>query len=211
MSFIATINLPDGPNNPSDDQPKMEINNNSFIGWANVDHYGYNVNNGGKHQLVSIPLDRLTSPGTGALEWKYYTKPNLALTSIETFWQRPAKGVNGPDIQMTVNVPDGLAGSNAPYGTPLTGFTQTGGVTFLPGGLVMQYGKLSATSVGGFGKIQFPFTWAIGAFSITVTAFSNSPGDDANVNSGFPPTLTEFFYDTSGGTVPGIYWMAIGK
>lgn len=54
MSFSYTENIPHAPNNPSNDQPKMEVNNNSnFLIW-DVDHIGFNANYGGTHQFVTM-------------------------------------------------------------------------------------------------------------------------------------------------------------
>lgn len=50
-------NIPDGPNNPSQDQPLMKINTNAVDTLISVDHYGFNTNTGfgGEHQQVNLP------------------------------------------------------------------------------------------------------------------------------------------------------------
>lgn len=48
-NFAFIPNIPDGPNNPSQDQPNMKTNTNSDQSiWA-VEHLGFNTNNGGTH------------------------------------------------------------------------------------------------------------------------------------------------------------------
>lgn len=50
-----TIGIPDGPNNPSQDQPKMKINNDSIERIIREDHYGFNDNLGGYHNVIHQP------------------------------------------------------------------------------------------------------------------------------------------------------------
>lgn len=59
---MVTYNLgiPDGPNNPSNDQPKMKTNTNAIQTLISVDHVGFNTNGsppngvGGHHLQVSF-------------------------------------------------------------------------------------------------------------------------------------------------------------
>lgn len=48
------LDIPDGPNNPSDDQPLMKVNTNAVNTILNVDHIGFNDNDGGLHQQVTF-------------------------------------------------------------------------------------------------------------------------------------------------------------
>lgn len=50
LPFDSTV--PDAPNNPSDDQPKMLLNNISAESIMEVDHIGYGVDNSGIHNLI---------------------------------------------------------------------------------------------------------------------------------------------------------------
>jgi hypothetical protein len=62
------LNIPDGPNNPSDDQPLMKENTNSIQTLISVDHVGFNSSGnppngvGGHHLQVSF--DGKNVPGT---------------------------------------------------------------------------------------------------------------------------------------------------
>lgn len=47
--------IPDAANNPSQDQPLMKINNQSTAALIDVDHYGFNVANGGYHDVIHQP------------------------------------------------------------------------------------------------------------------------------------------------------------
>lgn len=60
--FNYTQGIPAAQNNPSNDQPNMKVNNDSnYLIW-DVDHYGFEDNNGGQHQWVTLP--KLTTPAT---------------------------------------------------------------------------------------------------------------------------------------------------
>jgi hypothetical protein len=54
------LNIPDGPNNPSNDQPKMKTNTNAIQTLISVDHVGFNTDGtppngvGGHHLQVSF-------------------------------------------------------------------------------------------------------------------------------------------------------------
>lgn len=75
--FKYTLNIPNGPNNPSNDQPIMQTNNNSNALIWDVDHYGFNNINGGLHAQSTYPL--ITTPATPTgLASVAYTSPGLA-------------------------------------------------------------------------------------------------------------------------------------
>ena len=76
------------------------------------------------------------------------------------------------------------------------------GATFLPGGLILQWG-LTAT-VGGTYTVTFPQPFTAAPYSIVATAQS---GSDRNAEVLFGATNISFQMHSSTGTV---YWMAIG-
>ncbi len=52
--YVFNDGIPASGNNPSEDQPDMLINNVSTNGILNVDHIGFNQNNGGLHRQVNM-------------------------------------------------------------------------------------------------------------------------------------------------------------
>lgn len=50
--YDYTLDIPDGPNSPSQDQPNMKINNNNIASLIGVDHIGFNLNDGGYHTVI---------------------------------------------------------------------------------------------------------------------------------------------------------------
>lgn len=51
-NYDYNTGIPNGPNNPSDDQPLMLINTNSIPGLVAEDHNGFGINNGGFHTVI---------------------------------------------------------------------------------------------------------------------------------------------------------------
>lgn len=51
-NFIYTKDIPDAPNNPSNDQGPMKVNTNSIFDLIDVDHHGFNDNLGGYHDII---------------------------------------------------------------------------------------------------------------------------------------------------------------
>jgi hypothetical protein len=89
--------------------------------------------------------------------------------------------------------------------------TQSGGWTFLPGGMLLQYG--SKNNLSTTGTITFPTAFTGAPYSITVSMLRTSASNDlVVVDQNTPPTNTGFNYkidiiNSSGNT---LYWMAIG-
>ncbi len=77
-SFTYTRDRPDGPNNPSVDQPVMKVNTNSIDDILAVDHVSFNTAGGGEHEQVTfngnnIPIGIVTDPTS-----VFFTKNNTA-------------------------------------------------------------------------------------------------------------------------------------
>lgn len=61
MTFTFNSGIPAAGNNPSNDQPIMKANNVAEAGIWNVDHVGFNQNNGGKH--LQVTFNSKNTPG----------------------------------------------------------------------------------------------------------------------------------------------------
>ena len=53
-TFNYNRNIPNAPNNPSSDQPLMQINTNSIEDLLDVDHFSFGETNGGTHKQVQL-------------------------------------------------------------------------------------------------------------------------------------------------------------
>lgn len=142
--------------------------------------------NNGKHKFVDMPVSAAIPAGLAAGEGTFYTK---TATSESNAFYSPDN--SGDEYQMT----RALTAQFTKFGTnTATNGTNNGGWTFLPGGLILQYGFNSTSGTSG---IVFPFPFPTAVFSVT-TSIGTAMG---------APTLAGF---TMTGTSPK-YWMAIGK
>lgn len=191
MTFQTyNTDIPDAPNNPSQDQPKMKANTNAINALINQDHYSFNNNLGGTHKQVTLTNE--SAPGIPA-GTNAALHSNLDLGLSWPFWQNTAG-----DFQ--------IMGGNNPSAT---------GYAFLPGGLYLQWGIF--TSVGtAFPNATVPFVpnFSAPAFSVNctilVTTFNRFFVEVFDISaSQFRASVK----DSSGASVNGIQfcWMAIGK
>jgi len=216
--YAYNRDIPDAPNDPSADQPLMKTNFNNIDSIIDEDHFSFDENNGGLHRQVRMPL-RGGSPGTippglvageGTLYTKTVTSTGV-LTETGLFYT-PDNSTNEYQLTRTITAEITEFGTNIAYGTPPATFTQTGGWTFLPGGLLMQYGFFGKVgALGSSGQVQFPVQWSTGAFSITMTLYRSSGDQSLTLDSGTPPTTTTFNFKSSSAGSNGLYWTAIGK
>lgn len=94
-NFKATLNIPDGPDNPSDDQPNMEVNNNSMINIWDVNHVGFNKNNGGFHtviQQITQSVDPAAILNINQVYSKSYTPDYTGATADTQLFTRTGLG-----------------------------------------------------------------------------------------------------------------------
>ena len=84
------------------------------------------------------------------------------------------------------------------------------GLTFLPGGILMQWGKV--VNPGTSGTVTFPFTFPVEVFSITMSMIrtSSSSNQSVYVNDSFAIGPASFRY-TSTSSNTDFFWMAIGN
>jgi len=159
MSFFAyTQNIPNPPNNPSTDVPNMQTNTNSVFSWPLVDHYGYEDTNnyGGWHKqitLVSLGNNPTLPPLTsGNSELYTNTVPTVGGEKTELFFTPDTTG-NVYQMTRTSSVYYPSFADDAQYAQTPPVATQFGGWTFLPGGLLLQYG--SEENLTATGTVKF--------------------------------------------------------
>lgn len=85
--FNYNRDIPDGPNNPSNDQPLMKTNTNSTDEILAVDHVSFEAQNGGTHKQVSFFSNNV--PGAlGANTSVIYTNAGSAdATHPQLYWK----------------------------------------------------------------------------------------------------------------------------
>jgi hypothetical protein len=159
-------------------------------------HIEYNESGAGKHKFLQMP-DQASAPTTAADELGLYSKD---VSGVSNLFMRSE--TDGEEYQVS-SVDDAnfsLFGTNTTYG----GATIRGGWTYLPGGLLMQYGAVGRTTSGLF-NVNYPKSFGATPFSLVVS--TNQTGTNAGGgildDSQFQAKLTV-------STAATLYWYAIG-
>lgn len=187
-NYSYYVDRPDANNNPSLDQPDMKVNTNSISSLISEDHIGFNQNNGGLHKQVRMPIQATIPSGTISNSGTTYVK--TANGSAQIFY---TNGITGNEYQLT-------RVDNAGYST----FADTTGWTFLPGGLILQYGSTTTTGVSTL--VSFPFTTMTASYSLTLSLRNN-----ANAYSYNSLDAQKFNFVTGADPGTTFSWMVIGK
>lgn len=204
FTFFTTI--PATNNSPSSDQPKMLTNNVSTNSILAVDHFTFNDNLGGIHKQVTLQNTNLLA-GQQVLV--------TASTSGQTqVFAKPDAGGNNYQLTRFIDNKFTLFATDTVY--PGAQAFENGGWTFLPGGLLFQYGSSLPGSVSpSTGTTNFPIAFTGVPFCVMLSPVSKAGG--ANINntvSLVTGTLgnTSFGWNWQGSTTQytGFYWTAIG-
>lgn len=172
-----------------------------------INHYDVNDPLAGKHKFSVYPRQG-TDPATTSTECALYSKLINATTNAVFRSQS-----SGSVYQMTCVDDTHFAsfGTFTNYSPPVV--NQNGGWTFLPGGLLFQYGVINVSPGGSF-PVAFPVPFSANPYSITLAGTrgsTNSSGvfvvQGSEVFTGFSIFNTS---SVSGGIV-NCYWQAIGK
>jgi hypothetical protein len=206
--FVYNPNIPFATNNPSVDQPNMETNTNSITNLIQIDHEGFNVNQGGYHTVVHC-IDNIVDPapvppagpllGSGEL----YTKtigPTLAPITTDTalFYQTAA----GIITQMTVNLKPVQSNSN--------------GYTFIPGGFIVQWGFITIISGTTIYSVTYNVRYPTQTVNVTPVITCTNVGTSTNccvypINGTIANTGVDLNITNSDTTrFKQIFWTSIG-
>lgn len=222
-NYTYKRDIPDGPNNPSVDQPNMKINTNSIDSIIAEDHYSFGVNDGGLHKQVRMPI-LLAQPGSlpadGGTLYVKDAETTSGVNRGQLFYSTDNVGAATNEFQLTRAITAHFAtfGTNTPYQNPVgPGLPNAnnpiinGGWTFLPGGLIMFYGFATpAATSGSSGTVNFPFSTLSNIFSVQIQMLRVSTNADMLcwVTS---VSTSGFTYFVRNATPTGIYFTAIGK
>jgi len=190
--------IPDSPNNPSDDQPLMKENTNAISQYVAVDHVAFGTNGSGHHQQVH--LYNQTAPGLSWADGVLYANTfSSGIFGNQSYpvWQ------NALGSFLLVNYPT----SNT-----------ANGYTSIPGGIMIQWGIVVGSSANTI-PVAFPVEFkkagvSTNAYFVTVIPerAATSPGSDfATVLVTGSVTSTGFTIGNIGShTMVNWYWAAIG-
>ncbi len=211
MSYNPNIPLPTDKLSTSQGDIKDNFGQlNTIFG---VDHFEFDAIDAGKHQHVNMPAKSGgTPPTTASGEGALYTVQTGSNT--DQYYTRDADATN--IYQMTRITNDGTE-----YGRFATNLNYqvgppdlTGGWTFLPGGMMLQYGKAITTSAGGPPNLTVTFPVAFTNVVYSVTAVPIITSDNRRHVTIYDVAADQFrctIKDGGGSKVVGtIYWQAIG-
>lgn len=212
MTFTFNNAIPASGNNPSVDQPGMLTNNISTANIINVDHRGFNQTSGGKHKVIralSLQTLGIALPGGVAGEGTIYTKTASSVTNL---FYRPDATSDEYQLTRTNSSKIALLGTDTNYVFPTPPVTTLGGWTFLPGGMILQYGTIVPTNTPGFTTVAYPVSFSTPAFSIQITPTTTSSAGDqtASLRVGSSGNTSFQINTSSSGNVVLFNWMAIG-
>lgn len=197
-NFSYTTGIPAINDNPSTDQPIMLQNTNSISSIISVDHIGFNANGSGIHKQVTLQ-NSATPPGLGDGVGVAYS--NNASGTDQPYWQ------NGP-----LN-PDDISQFFV-FSTKTPPVASTNGYTYLPGGLIIQWGRIlnavsqtfTPVTFVGLGTIAFPNN----CFNVQTTINEGSSANSIVLNVASLSSTGFAYYNTSS-NVRNFYWVAIGN
>ncbi len=197
-NWVYTRDTPFASHNPSADQPVMQTNTNSIDSLIQEDHFGFNDNNGGLHKQSTYVNQ--AAPPTGAGQLALYSKG----------------AIGGPSALYLIR--DNNAGTETQLSslTIGTAVAATTGASWLPGGLLIQWGAFTMTAVATAQTITFlnPFSTTNPLFPLPIVTTG------AGITNAIPVgnravevqtfTNADFQAINGSGTVRTLYWMAIG-
>lgn len=173
-----------------------------------VNHVAFNSVGKGKHKFLQMP-EQVSAPVTLVNEAGFYSKAGLNPAEANLFFRGEN---NGFEYQLTkaYSAQTATFGNNTNYqvGPP----SLNGGWTFLPGGLILQYGYTNSISSSSSRTVTFPVIFPNEVISINITGLraASSPGDtDAWVSTGY--TTTSFVIFNNGSHSFQYFWQAIGR
>lgn len=197
-------------------QPLVNTNFQTIYDVFAINHFEYDKVNFGRHKFVEMPI---SGGGAGTIplglianEGTIYTKTGSNATDL--FYTNDASG-NEYQLTRTRNSKFPLFATNTVYdgGIPQL----TGGWTFLPGGMLLQYGTYSKapaslSSTQNSPDIPYPFSFSTGVFSLVISmeGASGSPNIVAVTDKS---SLSKFKWQFTGGgstSFTGFDWIAIG-
>lgn len=187
-NFNYTRNIPNPPNNPSQDVPNMQINTNSVDDLINVDHFSFLQSNGGSHRHVQLSEVAGAAPPAGLIGLGFETLYSQVVSgSGELFFTRGASGV-GIQLTSSAITPATIIPTFTAAVTSSATF-----LTFLPGNAVL----ISGFIIGANATQQVTFGFNIPAiFSVQITRLATE---------GSPPSNRSFHQVTALGASPGSF------
>ena len=184
-------------------QTRAAIKNNFDLIKTTVDqnHIDFDAGGPGKHFAIQMPVTGgIPTGGFVAGDANMYGR---TLNNESQIVFKPDASTHQYQLTRSIDASFTTFATNTAYLA-----NHAGGWTFLPGGMLLQYGIRS--SPGASGVITLPVAFTNAPYSITLTLLRNSGSQSVTIDSGTIPTTTTINYLVSSSGSVGIYWTAIG-
>ena len=180
-------NVPAATQSLGETQLPIQINFANLNTAFSANHSALTTNTDGKHEFLQMP-EQISVPATATDEGGVYTKVTDSVTCL--FWRQES---NGTEVQMT---------------TSQTPTDANPGTTFLPGGLLMQFGSFTATANTNT-TVTFNVAFGTAPYSVVCQMNRNS----SNVDTIYAHTLTtiDFRARNTSNSNRTAYYIAIGS
>lgn len=189
-------NIPQATDDPSQSQGQLLGNFAALDTYTQVDHVPLNDPDQGKHAHSTYP-EQASDPVTGANEVALYSKEyTMTVSAVPTTFTN------------LFFAPEG-AGTVGTFGGP--SLLATAGYTFIPGGLLVQWNTVSASSGS---NVTFPIAFGANPFYVSFMVTGASANNRVYTRISGTPVTTHFapiILNTSGsGLTNQITYIAIG-
>lgn len=189
MTFSYNANLPNPPDDPADDVSGMQVNAMSINSLVAVDHVGFNLAGGGRHNQVTFNSNNVPVA--------FPVTPPVMFTDL------PTNHGGTPTTPEYFFYSGTAAQSSAQY--VLAG----SGSALLAGGIIMKWGTFTLNNTLG---LVVPFASAFPNNVFSIVGQSQSGGSTANQMAIFSATPANFTAQNPGLTAVTIYnYIAIGN
>ncbi len=212
-NFVFTRNIPLGSHNPSVDQNPMKNNFNSTDSIIDIDHFGFNDNLGGYHDIIHQPAQVADPAPIGG-------PPQINQVYVKSYTPDTTGGV--ADVQLFNRTSVGQISQLTGYNTSSTsdGWQWIGGILVQWGVVAFAGGNSHETGTVTFkdrvaGAIPFPTNTFVVIPGLRVA--SSGTTTSSNTIAIRSKSLTQFSWvfnssSSSGSTAfPGFYWYAVGN
>lgn len=190
MTNIYVGNTPQGTQTPAASYPQISANFQYLESFGDTDHQ-FTANdstaNDGTHKKVTLN-DQASDPSFTGSDSVLYSKD---VSGTSQLFFRNSAGVSQ------------LSGGSA----------ATSGYTYLPAGILMQWGQATGVYRTGATAVTFPIAFSAAPYSITYSMFYPSyPGSYSvsNLIKTGSITTTQFYPLNNDGVARTILWLAIG-
>ena len=219
-TFNYNVDIPDGPHNPSSDQPLMKTNTNSTKSIIGVDHYTFQEATKDGWHKQSTYLSTTPTPVTASTQLALFAKGGT-----------PNQGAILAMIRD--NIPQTLVAlTTAKIAAPLAIGTGNGGCSWLPGEILVQWGIYNASggnfssgsttqSSSGESVVTFPAAFPNNVFffggNLTYSQGNLPSGTGtlntrlSQLNTGSLRTTMDWQVYTDTNNYIGFVWYAIGN